>query len=108
MPKKPNPSLTDADNPPLTREIIRRMRPAEDVFAELGLRYPGQRGPQKTPTKRQVTIRLDRDVVETLQASGPGWQTRANEILRRSVLRATPAKASLRRHTRTRRVSGAR
>lgn len=108
MSKKPNPYLTDEENPPLTAEMMRRARPTPEVFAELGLRYPGQRGPQKAPTKQQVTIRLDRDVVETLQASGPGWQTRANDILRRSVLRAKPAKASLRRGTRTRRVSGAR
>jgi uncharacterized protein (DUF4415 family) len=86
--KKPSPYLTDEENPPLTAAMLRRARPTREVFAELGIRYPGQRGPQKTPTKVQVTVRLDRDVVEQLRAARPGWQTRANEILRRSVLRA--------------------
>lgn len=87
MPKLPNPYLTDEENPPLTAEMIKGMRPAREVFAERGIRYPGQRGPQKAPTKEQVTLRLDRDVVEELRASGAGWQTRANEILRSAVLR---------------------
>jgi uncharacterized protein (DUF4415 family) len=88
MSKRPNPYLTDEDNPPLTAEMMRRARPTREVFAELGIRYPGQRGPQKTPTKAQVTIRLDREVVDSLRASGRGWQSRANDILRRAVLSA--------------------
>jgi len=88
MKRKPNPYLTDKENPEWTDEMFAKARPTREVFAELGIRYPGQRGPQKAPTKVQVTVRLDRDVVEQLRAGGPGWQTRANDILRRSVLRA--------------------
>jgi uncharacterized protein (DUF4415 family) len=103
MKRKPDPYLIDDENPEWTAEDFARARPAREVFAELGIRYPGQRGPQKTPTKAQVTLRLDREVVDQLRASGPGWQTRANAILRRSVLhpatRATTAKK-----TRTRRA----
>jgi uncharacterized protein (DUF4415 family) len=105
MKKKPNPTLTDRDNPPLTAEMFKRARPAREVFEELGLRYPGQRGPQKAPTKAQVTLRLDREVVDHLRASGPGWQTRANDILRRSMLKSA---STTRRSTRTRRISGPR
>lgn len=43
------------------------------------------RGPQKAPTKEVVTIRLSRDVVERLRASGPGWQTRVDTALRQWV-----------------------
>lgn len=32
-----------------------------------------------------VTLRLDPDVVETLKASGPGWQPRANAMLRTAL-----------------------
>lgn len=32
--------------------------------------------------KRQVTIRLDEDVLDTIRATGPGWQTRLNDALR--------------------------
>jgi uncharacterized protein (DUF4415 family) len=44
-----------------------------------------QRGPQKAPTKEAVTMRLSRDVVEQLRASGPGWQTRADAALRQWI-----------------------
>lgn len=40
------------------------------------------RGPNKKPTKQQVAIRLDREVLEGFQASGPAWQTRMNAALK--------------------------
>ena len=61
----------DPDNPPLT-----------DDFLETARRV---RGPQKAPLKRRVTIRLDAELVEKLQDDGPGWQTRAHTLLRRTV-----------------------
>ena len=33
--------------------------------------------------KEQVTLRLDRDVLEHFQDDGPGWQDRINEALRK-------------------------
>lgn len=45
--------------------------------------YRRKRGrPAGTATKEQVAIRFDRDVLETFRASGPGWQTRMNAVLR--------------------------
>jgi len=32
--------------------------------------------------KRQVTLRLDRDVLDRFRAGGPGWQSRINAVLR--------------------------
>ena len=46
------------------------------------------RGAQKTPTKEQVSMRLDADLVAALRASGPGWQSRVNSILREKMLNA--------------------
>jgi uncharacterized protein (DUF4415 family) len=46
-------------------------------------RARGQRGPQKTPTKQRISLRLDRDIVESYRAAGPGWQTRINDDLAR-------------------------
>ena len=40
------------------------------------------RGPNKKPAKEQVAIRLDQDLVSALRASGPGWQTRVNTVLK--------------------------
>lgn len=44
-------------------------------------RARGQRGPQKAPVKDRVGLRLDHDVVEHFRATGPGWQSRINDIL---------------------------
>jgi uncharacterized protein (DUF4415 family) len=69
----------------LLADDIRAMKPL-DHFPELArlVRGRGERGPQKAPTKQQVTLRLDRDVVERFRATGDGWQRRINEALRRA------------------------
>jgi len=41
-----------------------------------------KRGPQKTPKKVPVSIRLSPDVAEGLRATGNGWQGRADDALR--------------------------
>ena len=35
--------------------------------------------------KEQVTLRIDRDVLDFFQEDGPGWQDRINEALRKAV-----------------------
>ena len=37
------------------------------------------------PTKQQLTIRLDEDVLKWLKANGRGYQTRINRILRAAM-----------------------
>jgi uncharacterized protein (DUF4415 family) len=41
-----------------------------------------RRGPQKSPKKIPVSIRLSPDVAQGLRATGSGWQGRADEALR--------------------------
>ena|ERR1700679_1888413 len=41
----------------------------------------GKRGPQKTPTKKLVSLRLSPEVIEHFKAGGPGWQTRIDSVL---------------------------
>lgn len=41
------------------------------------------------PVKRQITARLDADVLEWLKSQGKGYQSRINAILRREMLAAT-------------------
>lgn len=48
-------------------------------------RRPGQRGPNKRPTKAQVTIRMEPATLDAWRASGPGWQTRLGEVLTREA-----------------------
>ena len=35
--------------------------------------------------KEQVTLRIDRDVLDHFQEAGPGWQDRINEALRKAA-----------------------
>jgi uncharacterized protein (DUF4415 family) len=35
--------------------------------------------------KKHVTLRLDPDVAEHYRASGPGWHTRINDVLRKAA-----------------------
>lgn len=41
-----------------------------------------RRGPQKATLKQPISIRLSPEVVEYFKASGPGWQTRLDAVLR--------------------------
>jgi uncharacterized protein (DUF4415 family) len=77
---------TDPDNPEWTDADWAAARPAAQAVPQIVAEYRRTRGPQKTPTKRLVSLRLDRDVIARLQADGPGWQVRLNETLRKAVL----------------------
>ena len=77
----------DPDNPELTEEDFARARPASEAHPDIvedWLRR--KRGAQKKATKVLMSLRLERDVVERLRASGRGWQSRANDMLRKAVL----------------------
>ncbi len=79
-----------SDNPSFSAEDLRHARTGREVlppefFEALEKRRQGQRGPQKAPTKQLVTMRLDRDLLDKLKADGPGWQSRANALLRKAV-----------------------
>ena len=47
------------------------------------------RGRFYRPMKKQITARLDADVLAWLKAGGQGYQTRMNAILRRAMLSET-------------------
>ena len=44
---------------------------------------PGR--PRKAVTRPMVSLRMDPDVLAALRATGPGWQTRVNALLREAV-----------------------
>lgn len=55
------------------------------------------------PSKKPVTLRLDADVIEWLKSAGPGYQTRANGLLRYAMLhykRTEPVKRGTRKRHR--------
>jgi uncharacterized protein (DUF4415 family) len=81
-----NSEAPDRDNPEWTKRDFAEAQPVWKIpeLAHLSKRRQGERGPQKAPTKQQVTLRLDQDVVERFRATGQGWQGRINEALRKA------------------------
>ena len=48
-------------------------------------RKPGERGPQRSPTKQLVSVRYSPEVLSYFKASGAGWQTRMDEALKQWI-----------------------
>ena len=75
-----------SDNPEWTEEDFKLARPFAEVFPELAASIARSRGrPAAESPKRQVTLRLDADLIERYKASGKGWQSRINEDLRKAA-----------------------
>jgi uncharacterized protein (DUF4415 family) len=87
--KKPDPEKTDWENPEWTDADFARSKPARETFPDLVAdwekRKRGQRGPQKAPVKEAVSLRVDKDVLARYKATGRGWQSRMNAVLRRGT-----------------------
>ncbi|EHK55845.1 BrnA antitoxin family protein [Allomesorhizobium alhagi] len=60
-------ALADPDNPPADDLLRRRGRPVS---------------PNR---KRAIKLRIDPDVIDRFRQSGPGWQSRMNDVLRKAV-----------------------
>jgi uncharacterized protein (DUF4415 family) len=79
----------DPDEAPvLTRDFFDRAqiaesgtltRPATGTLTRMG------RPPLGSAAKKQVTLRLDVDVIEAFRAGGSGWQSRINDVLAKAV-----------------------
>jgi uncharacterized protein (DUF4415 family) len=53
-----------------------------ELTPEMFARAVVRRGLKPIPGKRQLTIRIDSDVLEWYRRQGPGYQTRINALLR--------------------------
>jgi uncharacterized protein (DUF4415 family) len=63
-------------------------RQAAEAAFKSATTKPAELPPKKpaVPTSNeQVSLRIDRDVLDHFQKSGPGWQDRINEALRRAA-----------------------
>jgi len=107
--KKPNPYLIDEENPEWTDEDFKRAVPARlihpDWAEESAQRKRGERGPQKAPVKKAISIRVDQDVLATFKATGTGWQKRMNAALRMAAETLTPYVESLKGQAASRKQS---
>ena len=74
------------DNPEWTDADFAKARPATEVhppaIAAMLVRRRGRPTLAPGDRKQKVNLRLSPDVVAALRASGAGWQTRADELLR--------------------------
>ena len=72
------PALDD-ESPEITETEAARARFAHESHPE---RY------RTVSVKHQISIKIDKDILEALKAEGKGYQTRINKILRDAVLGA--------------------
>ena len=88
---QPEPDLTDPDNPEWTEEDFARAQGPEALSDVELAAFPNTakrlgRPPASPEVKKaEVKLRLDPDVLAAWRASGPGWQTRMNEALRKAM-----------------------
>ena len=78
---------SDSDAPEVTPEQAAKAKPFAEAFpalAETMRKNVGGR-PRSASPKVPVSIRLDQDVIAKFKATGPGWQSRINEVLRKSA-----------------------
>ena len=86
--RPPPPPDFDDDAPILTKEEIKELRPARELFEELGIPMPKPVGrPKAEITKQSVTVRFDPEVIDYFKSGGPDWQTRMNAVLLKEVRR---------------------
>jgi uncharacterized protein (DUF4415 family) len=75
------------DQPRRPRTLNDARSEAEAAFKKVTTKV-AEAPPKKTAipgVKEQVTLRLDQDVLEYFQSSGPGWQDRINDALRKAA-----------------------
>ena len=82
----PDGPVDDADNPEWTAEDFKNARRWDDLsdLEKSVFNRPRGRPPVVAP-KKLVSLRLDADVIVALEASGPGWRQRINDILKAAL-----------------------
>ena len=70
-------------NPEWTEEDFANSHPASELPPEILAAFPRTRGPQKSPKKIPVSIRLSPEVAEHFRATGRGWQSRIDDVLKK-------------------------
>ena len=77
------PVIFDDDNPEWTAADFARAKRGNDIPAHIRAAFPKSKGGRpRGSNKEQVSLRLDKDVLERFRAVGPGWQSRINQTLR--------------------------
>ena len=91
MKRKRKSGLADRDNPIWTEKTFARARKARDILPELFkpatsarmLKPPGR--PKTGHARTLISLRLPPETPARWKATGPGWQTRMAETLKKAV-----------------------
>ena len=83
--------LSDKGRPPRWGQVVIDLEPklwsrqilTDAAVPQIVAAYRRARGKQRAPVKKLVSLRLDPDVVAHFRATGPGWQGRINQALRK-------------------------
>ncbi len=84
---------------PLTAAQRKRLQAVKDKpdgsidysdIAAVSAEFWRKHRPERIEPKAQVTLRIDRDVLEYFKEEGKGYQTRINDVLRSFVAAHTP------------------
>ena len=71
-------------SPPASEKQLARAKPFAAAFPEIAERMRRAVGrPKSENPKQAVSLRLDRAVIDKFKATGPGWQSRINDALKR-------------------------
>ena len=84
MSSKPDVAFDD-DNPEWTKEDFARAQSGDGIPPHIRAAFPKTRGRPAGSSKQLVSLRIDRDTIARFRASGPGWQSRINEVLGKAV-----------------------
>lgn len=77
----------DPDDSVSTEQEMSLARPFAEALPELYESIMRARGrPPIDNPKQQITLRLDQEVITKFKATGKGWQSRINEVLRQAKL----------------------
>lgn len=82
MPKSKPLTDTEGEVRELTAADMKRFQSTKQTLPGTLLKKLSVRGPQKTPTKERITIRLSPEVVQRFRDTGDGWQTRVDSALK--------------------------
>jgi uncharacterized protein (DUF4415 family) len=89
MKKRQDPELLEKENPEWMEADFKQAVPLsalpKSVQKVISAR---KRGPQKTPTKQLVSLRLSPEVLSHFKAKGRGWQTRIDDTLKSAIRKA--------------------
>ena len=74
-----------SDNPEWTAADVKAAKPFAKAFPDLAESIKRARGrPALEKPRQQISIRLEPDVIAKFKATGPGWQSRINDVLKRA------------------------